>query len=368
MVDRTAAELVDVLRSQPHLDLADLARAALPVLVSVMGSRAHGAVLHWVHPGSLQEAAVAEPADFQAAMQRDFAVYQRYNRQQPLLRYCLQHPDTTPVSLSQCTPSRAEWERTPLYREYFHPLGVKEQLAMVTTFGGTTYTGISLSGPERGCFSTREEGMLRLLRHELTVAVERAEHRMYQRLAHDFEGQLKTSEQVVVIAVDRLRLVRMCSGALWDVVDESLGPITRGAPLPDVLDGVARHLAQAPPTARRPYVIASPTGHAAFVVLWFGREGADEGVLRIDLAGTYDERWKRLQPDEVRLMDLWATGRTAEAISGELGITAKTVHNKINKIYTKLDVPNQRAAIREYYGRRLRGAAAQNARLAAGVG
>ena len=68
MVDRTAAELVDVLRSQPHLDLADLARAALPVLVSVMGSRAHGAVLHWVHPGSLQEAAVAEPADFQAAL------------------------------------------------------------------------------------------------------------------------------------------------------------------------------------------------------------------------------------------------------------------------------------------------------------
>ncbi|XVV08216.1 helix-turn-helix transcriptional regulator [Actinoplanes sp. CA-131856] len=350
--------MVDVLRSQPHLDLADLAKAALPVLVSVMGLRAHGAVLHWVHPGSLQEAAIAEPFDFQTAMQRDFAVYQRYNQQHPLLRYCLSHPSSPPVTLSWCAPGRARREETALYREYFRPLGVNEQLAVVTNIGSSTYAGISLSGPRRGCFSEREAGILRLLRDELTVAVERAEHRMYERLANDFEAQLKTSEQVVVIAVDRLGLVRMCSGALWNVVDEALGPIIRGAPLPAALHGVARHLASVPPTARRPYLVASPSGDAAFVVLWFGLDSATEGVLRVDLAAIYDERWNRLQPDEVRLMDLWATGRTAEAIGGELGISAKTVHNKVNKIYAKLDVPNQRAAIREYYGRRLRGAAA----------
>ncbi|MBG0564664.1 helix-turn-helix transcriptional regulator [Actinoplanes aureus] len=354
MVDRRAAELIDVVRAEPYEDLTALARRTLPYLVAALGLRAHGAVLHWVHPATLQEGAVAEPVDFDRAMHRGFDVYQRFNRQQPLLKFCLDHPDATPVTLSECGPTRAEWERTELYQEYFRPIGVNDQLAIVTASGGANSTGISISGPERGCFTEQDSALLRTVRIEFAMAMERAEHRMFQRLADDFEAQLKTSEQVAVIAVDRLGLVRMCSGALWDAVDEALGPITRGAPLPVPLATVARHLASLPATARRPYALASPSGDAAFVVLWFDQGHDGEGVLRIDLAHTYDERWNRLQPDEVRLMDLWASGRTAEAISLELRISAKTVHNKINKIYTKLDVPNQRAAIREYYGRRHR--------------
>ncbi|MEU4689707.1 helix-turn-helix transcriptional regulator [Actinoplanes sp. NPDC023714] len=358
MVDRKATELIDVLRSKPYLDLTDLAQAALLHLVGAMGARAQGAVLHSVHPSTMLEVAVAEPSDFHRAMQRDFAIYQRHNMQQPLLRYCLTHPDETPVTLSQCAPDRRRWEETALYREYFRPLGVKDQLAIVTNFGGLHHSGVSVSGPERGCFSDRDQALMRVVRDEFRVAVERAEHQMYLRLSQDFEAQLQTSEQVAVIAVDRLGLVRMCSGALWGIVDECLGPFARGAPLPAALADVARHLAGVPPSSRRPYVVPSFAGDASFVVLWFGRHGDREGVLRIDLAHAYDDRWCRLQPDEVRLMSLWASGRSADSIGSELRISAKTVHNKINKIYTKLDVPNQRAAIREFYGRRLREASA----------
>jgi DNA-binding CsgD family transcriptional regulator len=356
VVDRKALELVDVIRSQHHGDLADLAKAALPYVESAMGWRALGAVLHWVHRPSMQEASTAEPSDFEVAMKKDFAVYMRYNHQQPVLSFSLQHPELTPVTMSQLTPDRHKWEETALYREYFHKLGVEDQLAVVITPGGITTSGvgISVSGTERGCFSDRDVTLLRTIRNEFAIAVERAEHRTFERLANDVEAQLRTSEQVVAIAVDRLGIVRMCSGSLWSLVDESLGPIVKGAPLPAALDNVVRYLASVAPTRRRPYLLASPSGDAAFVVLWFGQERPGEGVLRIDLAHTYDDRWNRLQPDEVRLMDLWASGRTAEAIGAELRVSAKTVHNKINKIYTKLDVPNQRAAIREYYERRLR--------------
>ena len=356
MVDRKALELVDLIRSQPHEDLADLAKAALPYVASAMGWRALGAVLHWIHRPTLQEAATAEPQDFHEAMQKDFAVYMRYNHQQPVLSFSLQHPENTPVTMSQLTPNRHEWEETALYREYFHKIGVEDQLAVVMTPGGivTSGVGISVSGSERGCFSDRDMALLRTIRSEFAGAVERAEHRTFERLANDVEAQLKTSEQVVAIAVDRLGIVRMCTGSLWGAVDEALGPIIKGAPLPVVLDNVVRHLASVLPSQRRPYLLASPSGDAAFVILWFGQQCRGEGILRIDLAHTYDDRWNRLQPDEVRLMDLWASGRTAEAISAELKVSSKTVHNKINKIYTKLDVPNQRAAIREYYERRLR--------------
>ena len=115
MVDRRAIELVDVLRSAPYLDLPDLAKAALPVLVSAFGLRAHGAVLHWVHAPTLRETMVAEPDDFSGAMRRDITAYHRYNQQQPLLRFCLTYPEATPVTLSECAPSRAVWERTNFF-------------------------------------------------------------------------------------------------------------------------------------------------------------------------------------------------------------------------------------------------------------
>src|SRR5687768_5428676 len=54
VVDRRAAELIDVVRAEPYEDLTALARRTLPYLVAALGLRAHGAVLHWVHPATLQ--------------------------------------------------------------------------------------------------------------------------------------------------------------------------------------------------------------------------------------------------------------------------------------------------------------------------
>ncbi|MDP9403814.1 MAG: response regulator transcription factor [Actinomycetota bacterium] len=64
-----------------------------------------------------------------------------------------------------------------------------------------------------------------------------------------------------------------------------------------------------------------------------------------------DERLARLSPQEERVLELVAKGKTNKEIGDELFVSEKTVKNHISHIFTKLEV-NRRAEAASYFTRR----------------
>jgi two-component system response regulator DevR len=64
-----------------------------------------------------------------------------------------------------------------------------------------------------------------------------------------------------------------------------------------------------------------------------------------------DERLARLSPQEERILELVAKGKTNKEIGDELFVSEKTVKNHISHIFTKLEV-NRRAEAASYFTRR----------------
>jgi DNA-binding NarL/FixJ family response regulator len=68
-------------------------------------------------------------------------------------------------------------------------------------------------------------------------------------------------------------------------------------------------------------------------------------VQATDGLGTRDARPGRLSPQEVRVLELLASGRSNRAIALALGLSERTVENHLRRVYRKLGVPDRAQAI-----------------------
>lgn len=262
------------------------------------------------------------PSWFTADLSR---AWERSHHEHPLIAHYRRTGDGRALKISDFL-SRESFHALSLYREFFGPLGIEDQIAVTLPSTQATLIGIALN---RGSdFSERERAVLNMLRPYLARAygAVRERERMRSRLDALEHAVAEVSDGIVVLGSDgRIAEANPAARAL-----------ARGL-LGVELD---EHL---PPELSRPF--AERDGRR----LYIRRVGGDDtGVLLLSTAPPPSSHG--LTPRELEVLASAADGFTASQIAARLGIGERTVERHLQNTYRKLDVHGRGAAIARVFG------------------
>lgn len=155
-----ALEFVGAVQAAPDLD--SYRRAVLGIDSLVPG---HIVAYNEIDLDSGEVLAIAEPPVLEP---RDYELFERYHRQNPLLDYHARTGETAPRALSDLITAE-ELHETELYRQFYSRHGVEDQIAIILPSPPGKLNAVVLNRGERG-FSDRERALLELVRPHLLQA------------------------------------------------------------------------------------------------------------------------------------------------------------------------------------------------------
>jgi DNA-binding CsgD family transcriptional regulator len=280
-------------------------------------------------------------------------LFRQYMREHPLITYYHRTGNGHTVKISDFL-SRRQLLRLGLYNELYRPLGVETQIAFgISTAPGREMVGIALTRG-RSDFSERDRLLLDLLRphaiqaYRNAAAMTRVQHEL-TRLRHVLE---ESAQGAVVL--DQSGAVRMMTepGWWWLRTYFAEGPCQGDQQLPETLrQWFATQRSQlvsggdALP-ARTPLVIEQDRARLVARLLP-GRVEGEWLVLLDEQRKTFSAQSLEtfgLTRREAEVLFWVAQGKTNPEVATILGITSRTVHKHLERIYPKLGVETRTAA------------------------
>ncbi len=268
--------------------------------------------------------------------------FQRHVHEHPVIRHYQATGDTSALAISDLASAR-EFERLGLYREFYRPLGVRDQLAVGLRLAGRTVVGVACSRSRRG-FRREERLKLDLLAPHVREAWHTA--RAVRRAREGPRAADSPAAAEVVVLPPRGAAAVGARAALW--LADYFGPDGRREGLPGALASWvaarAREPADGVPEPRRPLVVER--GDRRLVVR-LGRDG-DLTLLVLE------ERRDRVSPEDLLALGLtrresevlaWvAEGKTNAEVAAILGTRPRTVAKHLERVFRKLGVETRTAA------------------------
>lgn len=281
------------------------------------------------------------------------------NDQEILGRYAHQHPIITHVERTKDLSARKitdflsqrEFRKTALYNEFYRPLQLPYNMGAGIALTSDSVIAIGLNRVKRD-FGEQDLTMLNLLRPHLVQAYSNAER------VTSMQGELSALNHAMdefdraVLLLDQQGGIQWATPGAYRLIAK-YGLALRyqseklGAPL---LDWVRHTMAKldAPsdlPTPLEPFVISRPHH---ILTIGLIRDGSNRLLL-------FDERCMAPTPEmlahlgltrrETEILSWVAQGKTNPEIGAILGITRRTVHKHLERIYAKFSVENRHAAM-----------------------
>jgi DNA-binding CsgD family transcriptional regulator len=269
-------------------------------------------------------------------------VFQRHIHEHPVLRHYQATGDTSALAISDLASAR-QLERLGLYREFYRPRGVRDQLAIGLRLAGRTVVGVACNRSRRG-FRQEERLKLELVAPHIREAWHAARAVERAREGPGARSGLVAAE--VVGLPPRGAAAVGARAARW--LAEYFGPGRHRECLPAAVAAWAasgaRELLDGVPEPRRPLVVER--GDRRLVVR-LGRDG-DLTLLILE------ERRERVAPEDLLALGLtrreseilaWvAEGKTNAEVAAIVGTRPRTVAKHLERVFRKLGVETRTAA------------------------
>lgn len=275
--------------------------------------------------------------------------FEQFVHQHPVIAHHERTGDWRPCAISDFL-TEPRFHRLDLYREFYGPLGIEDQLSMLLP-PSSRVIGIALNRARRG-FSDRDRTLLDILRPHIAAAHRTAQARASARRLLSALGDAldEAGRSLVVVAADG-RLTWSTARAP-DLLAGYFGAPAAASALPDE---VARWLA-ARRRADREGTLGSPTdglvahrGSSRLLLQHVpARDGEADMVLLLQgadpLAG---ERLHALglTPRQAEVASRLVYGRSNAEIATDLGLSVRTVEKHLEGIYRSLGVRGRTEAL-----------------------
>ena len=267
----------------------------------------------------------------------------RFSDQHPIIAHISATGDLTPTAISDLV-SEAEFHVTDLYREFFRPLGIEDQIAFGLPSSPRMVLGVSVNRPYRG-FSEEERALLALLAPHLGNAYLAARARTVVSA-----GAESPSSGEHLIVLDEDGMVTATVGAPANVLGTVGSSLMLGEPFPRELLGQDDNPGQEGEWPQAGSAIRLEVDGAAVEVRSF--EGGYPGAARIfelreDREALDPQRAADLKitPREAEVANLLARGLSDQLIAGRLTISPHTVKRHTEHLYAKLGVGSRWEAL-----------------------
>jgi DNA-binding CsgD family transcriptional regulator len=280
-------------------------------------------------------------------MERIAPVFQAHIADHPVVAHAQRTRDGQAMAISDFL-TRRQFHATELYRELFGPMGVEDQLSIGMVGAAGLMIGLSFNRGRRG-FSPRDRAVLNLLRPHLLQAYASCRDRQVLRNA---DGIRRGT------VVDRLPLGLVCVDAkgrvIWttDPVRQMLlDHFHDAASSIHGLPQAIRHWLRTAKATDAPHVSRGPGsqlhvrlcplngGHA---VLLMQRQRQQQSPA--DPAARPSLDGYGLTPREAEVIQTILAGATASQASAKLGVSPRTAHKHLQRIFKKVGVNSLSAA------------------------
>lgn len=247
-----------------------------------------------------------------------------------------------------------QWKRLAFYNEFYKPLGMVHNLGMQLSMAddGATMISMGLLRSERD-FNERDRAFLALMRPHVARALENAQ--IVTRMRHDLVMWQSTIEQIDQAiacvnakghilwatqkahrllgakAKDKLAQAERLPAILDDWVNEQKRRFSTPSELPRPLEPLTFELFE-----RRLRARLVTDGDRHLVFLEEQRPELSPGLLS----------HLGLSRRETKILTWVAQGKSNPEIAAILGISVRTVHKHVERMYVKLGVENRYAAMR----------------------
>lgn len=268
-------------------------------------------------------------------------VFEAHMTDNPLIRHYLATGDTRVVAWGD--PGLANFEGTPLDRDFYQPNGIRSQAAMTLPAPEGIVIGIAVNrGPEG--FSPAERQLLSLLRPHLVNAYRTVQLRADQVLL----GRVLGEHGWAVVLVDSGgRVVGTSPGTVESAARYGLH-IAEGAQLSagplDQVRRIIRDYHPAKPAAASPPIPVSGPGGALAAVVVPSAVGPHVVLLRPHSSlGALRSLGLTERQSEVALA--LAAGASSREIAQQLGISPATARKHLEVVFSRLRVTHRAAAV-----------------------
>lgn len=275
--------------------------------------------------------------------------FNRLMHQHPVIAHMSETGDTAPLAISDCL-SFDEFSRLEIYREFFAPLGIVDQIAVGLPSSAEFVTGMAVSRATVG-FDQRARALLRLIAPHLGASYLVARARSAAAPALGLGPSAKPTRSDLVVVDER--------GEVSSVVGEAAALIRRyfdlelevgAAPPRDLVEALeAGPPATGDRTSAEMAMLATRDGsHLWGRLVSGGVPGVDRILLLLDDPERVDlERATRLglSERERTVANLLSRARSNQEIATRLGISPHTVKRHLEHIYAALEVGSRAEAI-----------------------
>lgn len=289
-----------------------------------------------LNPGAARAYARIHPEPDAGWWRRYRPIFERHMADNPLLP-ALANGVATALTWEDVDPA-GTFRRTPLFREFYAPLGIESQLAIALEAPHQLVIGVAVNrGPEG--FEPRDRAVLEALRPALARAHRRIELAADRRAMADLLAQAGW----LVVLVDG-------DGTVVDAPPEADRiAFGTGAALPPELRTALEVATRPPdgtPPASSPPVRVSVPGHELAAVVSPSRVPPHLVMVRHRPSADAEAlRSLGLTPRQAEVAALLADGRSNEAIGRALGISPRTVKKHLEAVYGALGVGRRAEAV-----------------------
>ena len=331
-----------------HRDLRTLPELLLHLVPRLVRSEITG--YNELNPGAGRFVALANPAELD--MMKLGPRMLPYVGEHPLIRHAEETGDSTPLRISDFLP-RQRFRETGLYREFYRDLGVEYQLALPIVLRLPLIVAMSASR-RNSDFTARDQTMFRLLQPHVQEAYSRLELRhQLNTQVHDQSRVLSGLRTAYLVLDHRQRIVRAQDHAReWlqqyfgTSAPESALPLRLGQFVRAELDRT-RASSDGPPAFHRSWIVESLDCELRIEVLTEPHEGETRVVLSERPRGesTAALRNLGLSAREAEVLLWLCRGKSNPEIGRILGISRRTVHKHLERVFHRLGVENRTAAV-----------------------
>lgn len=292
----------------------------IPSLSASFNWFAEGRIDYLVHP--------AMPAEDTPRLER---VMLRNWRENPLVVYMTTHNDVRVLRWRDVIDDET-WHRSPLYTEFYQPLGIKDQLGIRLPSPPDVIAGLVVNGDH--AFDERDTAVFTHLAGNIAWRLGAVADGEAMRTALEGLGWSK-------VAVDD-------DGRILGETDASVAPLIGGDRL---LVPELRSIVSGPTPASfpdNPHVIVTPEGRFRTIVARNALPPHTLFVFAVDSALRTDQLSALvaagLSPRESEVAAALRAGTTNAVIATQLGISVGTVKKHIERVFRVLGVHNRTAA------------------------
>jgi DNA-binding CsgD family transcriptional regulator len=309
---RTGKELM-------HKVLAHL-ETLIPSLSSSFNWFAEGRIDYLVHP--------ALPPEDTRRLER---VMLRNWRENPLVAHFSTHNDDRVLQWRDVV-DEAEWHSSPLYKEFYLPLGIKDQLGLRLPSPPDVIAGLVVNGDH--VFDGRDAAVFAHVASHVALRLGAVAEGEAMRVALDGLGWSKLSVD------DDGRILGDAAASLAPLIGDDRRLVSE-----------LHELISNPVPARfpnNPHVITTPRGSFRAIVARNALPPHSLFVYAVDSSLRRDQLTTLtaagLSPRESEVAAVLHDGATNSAIAGQLGISIGTVKKHVERIFRALGVHNRTAA------------------------